>query len=628
MNNLSNTTSRWLIAHNPGNGMPKDHLAVLSLLVAFGCLVQVNSSAVLDTARDVYNAWQISSGSSFPLEGPILAGVIHSGPAWFYILSIPLLLSSSWIVMSLWVGLLTGMKYVLAYACGRQLGSRRFGLIWACLLAFPNWSALNYLIFTHVNLVETAFLLCLYSFIRWQKDSSTNWFFMLCLAVGLGIHAHPSVYAAGLAALPMIAWALWRRQIKPWHVLVGALLALTPMIPYLVSQQLQAWPDLQSSREYMTTQHMGQNLLGFMDMTLGALIDGPWVALRYVLGLQGYALTGACLALALTGVIGLLLLANSALRNGLPAAARILLASSLLVIACVALIRDFTPYYMTLVIYPPVYGLVAWGWSQPGGRLARPVSYLFSLAALVSLAGFALATLKMGETGHLDVAYKSALDVRSRARNELQDGIFYPGWGRETWGNFICQQQQPVYFHGFSSVLLEQNYALEARMRCSTDGVFIGGKGPGRHYLGLSRWDAEQLQLATELTMGSLAFYEARQVLGPEQPVAIPIGDVYPPRKFLHSGSREATLEFTMDRDEILAITNLYHFWMPYSFEVRLNGQPAMPLAQSTVTSYFACRDCPDTKALNWSVTISAPQPQWVELVTFRPKRKGSQAVQ
>src|SRR5690554_2796052 len=106
-------------------------------LVLLGCLILINSSAVVDTARDVYNAWQIAIGSDFPLEGPQVGGVFHGGPVWFYVLSIPLLVSSSWVVMSLWVGLLASMKYVLAYACGARLVDRKFGLMWACLLAFP-----------------------------------------------------------------------------------------------------------------------------------------------------------------------------------------------------------------------------------------------------------------------------------------------------------------------------------------------------------------------------------------------------------------------------------------------------------------------------------------------------------
>lgn len=97
---------------------PWPHKALLALLIILGSLIMLSSAAVFDTARDVYYAWQIASGSGYPMEGPVFSGILHCGPLWFYILSLPLFFTSSWAVLSMWVGLLTGLKYLLAYACG------------------------------------------------------------------------------------------------------------------------------------------------------------------------------------------------------------------------------------------------------------------------------------------------------------------------------------------------------------------------------------------------------------------------------------------------------------------------------------------------------------------------------
>jgi hypothetical protein len=103
------------------------------LLVLLGCLIMVNTSSVVDTARDIFYAWQLADGRQFPLEGPVFGAALHGGPVWFYVLAIPLLVTPGWLGLNLWVGLLTGMKYALAYACGARLAGRNFGLLWpAC----------------------------------------------------------------------------------------------------------------------------------------------------------------------------------------------------------------------------------------------------------------------------------------------------------------------------------------------------------------------------------------------------------------------------------------------------------------------------------------------------------------
>ncbi len=603
---------------------PWQHRLTIALLILLGSLIMINSSSVVDTARDIYNAWQIATAGNFPLEGPHVGAVVHGGPIWFYVLATPLLFTSSWVVMSLWVGLLTALKYALAYACGSRLGDRNFGLIWACLLALPNWTSINYLIFSHTNLVETTVLLSFYSLIRWQQGS-TGWFFVLCLALGIGIHAHPTVYAAGVVALPVVIASLWRRQL-PWtHVILGAVLVAAPLLPYLISQYVQQWPDLQTSQGYLKSQPLWHNLTGFFDVMQGALMDGPVIALQHVLGLQGALLYLAYALLGLLLSAGLGLGLYAALRRRGDRVAQVLLAVTLTFIACVALIRNVTPFYMTLVIYPPFYGLVARGWSQGMAKSGFRLTPGLSAIAVLSLSGFFFATLITGRQGHLFIPQLSLIDVRAHALDDFTETIYFPAWGRQQLGTFICSQPQPVYFHGYASLVLEQSYALEARMRCDSSAVFIGGQGSGRHYIGISRWDAAHLAIRPVITAGSMGLYPVTQVIMPEQPLTIPVGDVYPPRAYFWTGKDKVTTRFTSGADEWLAITNLFYFWMPSSFIVSLNGQPVEPVYRTALSAWFHCSDCSAGAVQNWSVTITAPQAQRVELVTFAPgpKKRG-----
>jgi hypothetical protein len=241
--------------------------------------------------------------------------------------------------------------------------------------------------------------------------------------------------------------------------------------------------------------------------------------------------------------------------------------------------------------------------------------------SLVFLAGFAFATLQMGKEGRLYIAQKSIANVRTHKVDEFDDTIYYPGWGRQQLGLFICSEEQPVFFHGYASLILEQSYALETRMHCPADEVFIGGQGEGRHYIGISQWDSRQLGIRADRSLGPMSLHDVRQVIAPAQPLSIPAGDIYPPRPSLLAGRMELTREFTAGPDELLAVTNLYHFWMPFSFTVALNGQPAEPLFMSMITAYFDCAGCSPGAVQNWSVTLSAPEPERVEIVTFIPER-------
>ena len=42
----------------------------------------------MDLARDMFIAWRSLHGEALPLSGPVLAGAIHLGPAWYWLLTV------------------------------------------------------------------------------------------------------------------------------------------------------------------------------------------------------------------------------------------------------------------------------------------------------------------------------------------------------------------------------------------------------------------------------------------------------------------------------------------------------------------------------------------------------------
>jgi hypothetical protein len=444
----------------------------------------------------------------------------------------------------------------------------------------------------------------------------------MCLAIGLGIHAHPTVYSAALVTVPFVLRSLWRRELKLWMLPVGAAVAILPLVPYLISQSLNNWPDVQTGQGYFDSQPLMINLLGFWDVLRGALVDGPIIALRHVLGLKGIAFYFAGLVLGLILVAGIGFSLFFMVRDRADRVGVLLLAATLVCVAAVAVIRYVTPFYQTFVIYPPFYGLVAWGWWRMGASTGFPVHRLLAPVSLLFLFGFSVATFQMGREGHLYVPQASLMDVRAHQTDEFSDTVYYPGWGRQQLGAFICDSSRPLFFHGFASLVLEQSYALEAKMRCDTKDVYMGGQGAGLHLIGISHRSERHLGIQSDKSLGSMGLYEVDQVIAPSTAMAIPTGDVYPPRPYFFSGEGTHTFEVQLMAGEILAISNLYYFWMPYTIEVTQNGRTAEPLFRSMVNAYFGCNECVAGAVQNWSVTINAPKPELVEVVTFTPEKQ------
>jgi hypothetical protein len=587
------------------------------LLLLLGALIMTNTSSVVDTARDVYHAWQIASGQGYPLEGPYLARVIHAGPVWYYVLSVPLFFASSWVVIGAWVGFLASLKYLLAWAIGARLGDARLGLLWACLLALPNWTAISYLVFSHTNLVETTVLLALYGVVAWQQGSRWG-FLLMCLAIGLGFHAHPTVLAVALYVSPLVVFSLIRGRLGWGRLVLGALLFLVPFLPWILSQQAQQWPDLQTSADYTASLSFMKNLLGVHHLAWGALVDGPFFALRSLFGLAGAAQWLAWMGLMAIHGGGLVLAAWHARddeRWQIPAALAYATVVSLLF---VAVLRPITQFYMVLLLYPPFCGLVAWGWSRAIERFEFPWRHVFAWAAIAALAGTVVATYRIGQAGHVPIPEKSLIDVREHALRDFKDGIYLSATARAALGDWICETDTPIVFHGFAALVLEQSYALEARMACDRPAVFLGGNGAGHHLLGISQQDAQLMGIAGGERRGGMRLFEATSISGPALPLAPPVGDEYPPRGFYFGERQVEVRNIKAEAGAWLAIGNLYDFWMPYDVDVLLNGMPARPVLATSVNRFYHCGTCPPGP-VDWSVTISAQRPEFVEVVTFEP---------
>ena len=186
----------------------------------------------LDFARDIGIALEIANGERWPLYGPLLNGNLHLGPAWYYLLAVPLWLTHSWIVVVLMVAFIASLKFPLAYALGSRLVDPWFGVLWALMLGLPGWNSLDVLLMEHTSFVATCVLGFLWMLVRYSETGSPRYLYGLALLYALSLHAHPSTYALALVAIPFIVRPWWTSPTKWRELAIAAFAFVAPFLPF------------------------------------------------------------------------------------------------------------------------------------------------------------------------------------------------------------------------------------------------------------------------------------------------------------------------------------------------------------------------------------------------------------
>ena len=338
--------------------MPWQHVAVLLVLTTIYVASYGYSLEIPDSTRDIYTAYRISVGQIFPLEGPVFGGAMHGGPVWFYLLAIPLILYKSWLAVALFVGIVAGLKFILAYVCGSHLVDRRFGLVWALVLALPGWSTLEQVAFTHVNLAEACVLATLYFAIRVRERPDLGRVLVLGIACGLAFHAHPTT--APVVPLSLGVVLLARPQLRRTTVVFIFFAGfLAPFTPYLVSQVRNGFPDFQTSAGYVTANVQLSQVANVPTIVRSVLFDGPLLIVRDLIGVPPprvrFVEAGVIVFLvaALVGAIRSVRAAGGARMLWLTSGGVALFA---VVIAC---LRTEPPIYFVHALIPSIAALVA-----------------------------------------------------------------------------------------------------------------------------------------------------------------------------------------------------------------------------------------------------------------------------
>lgn len=605
-------------------GRAGSDLAIVAAFMAIHVASGVFGAAGPDTARDVAAALAIANGEALPLHGPLLAGTSYLGPIWFYLLALPLTVHRSWVSVALLVAILGSLQFPLAYAAGRRLLDRRYGLLWCALLALPGWGSFQLVGFSHTNLVATGSLLVLYALLRLAREQRARWLVVAAVAFSLALHAHPTtiVLAPIIAIVALFAMPSLTALLR-WSA-VAILVALIPLAPLLADREAAFASLAGQVGEYARGTMHAANLLDTGALLWGVLVRGPRIVADAFLALvpgAPAAVTVSVLALELAGLAGL---AFTAFRRPLPVTAALL--ATLAFTALIAWLRPATPFYMTYALLPWVAGLLALGWRGLCAELNERGGALLATLVGTALALHALSAVGIAATiasGDVVLPVVPRLDVKRDDAAPALPEPWLPAHAVDASGTLLCGLQSPIVLHGTYAFLEQVYLGLDHRLRCGMREVRLAGVDPSAavHLVGLALPAWQSLGWTPPIALGGIGVTRAAHVLWPARGLPPPDGSVYPPPAIPPLPLRTVTVEATVAGGEALVVALPYVPWMiPPQIAVAANGIARTPLARDAVAAVYACGECPGVTA--WRITIASSAPERVDVVTIAPPRR------
>lgn len=588
---------------------------VLAALVALHIALFAFATLVIDSGRDLANAFAVGHGGPYPLYGPSLFGRWQLGPVWFWVLALPLRLFGSVTAAALFIGALAAAKIPLAYLLGKRMLDAQLGLLAALVIALPGWSSVGTLAIAHTSVVESAMLATFWlALVAWQERRA-GFAAAACLMLTLALHAHPTA----LIAAPAVALALWRAVLAPrrWGwLMAGIALFVLPFLPALLAEMRSGWPQASASLAYLGETDVGTRLAHLPQVTFALFTGGAWFAGHFLLpapsGSLWWLAHGCVLALAALGALRLVLARVASASEETMLARRWLLTVALWGAASIVflvVLRDATPTWMTYCLAP--FGAFALALGIHGllhERNAAPITLAFlsvatlamSLALLhqrAALEHTGRILLPSGNIGHIATphshppAYSPWLSVRQ-----------FDALAKEA-----CATPGRLALHGELAATFDGAQGVATRLHCPPQQLpRLGGIAADRHLAGIPTGFAAELGLATEPQRFGHVLRVPTHVLAPERGRDTDVDVRYRTLRQTEldaHGDTELADHLACEPGEVLAIANLMPFLNRLTREVHRHGTPLPAFAQTRATAYYPC----DGSELHWRIRTPDP---------------------
>jgi len=608
--------------------------AWLLLLVVANAWVMTQSVLMIDSARDFSYALEIAQGLKWPSMGPDFGGFIHTGPIWFYLLAIPLLSGSLW-WGAFFIGLLAGLKFVLAYVLGREWVNKKFGLLWSVCLLIPGWHTINYFVPGHINVIETCVLAFLWILWRYFKTLQPSWLLLSGLMLAIGMHAHVTALLLGIFYLPL----LWQTK-SHWrlsHLAAIFGLFLLPFIPYLIVQitdgfsDWQRWQALTQLADEMKTGALVQSdtlISAWLGNLIALIVGGPQRLYGFVVSIWP---VGGLLMLLISGSLLLLIIGGWAYhavhnRNKMRVLLRVLLIGIVtlgLLLAGITALRSFTPFYMLLILAPMTAAFWAWLLSVGGlifyRNLTMVLLVLIMVLGVIPIAAFQQATYDN------QIHLGPVMNVRQvpgdkwQSNFETLDALTVAD--SQAWAHLLCQGQ--IQLHGPGALLMDLLSALPMRVICPQMELLIGGQEQsGYQQLFLMHRSFWQTTSVTPDYWLTPAWgLTQNMVIHNDSPALLPVSFddyIHPPRSHREKQALQIISKRVQSSEgAVIMISHLLPFYTVTEVqEVTANGLKAEKIMANIGNQMY---DCPACKSgpIEWQIKLRSNDPAAIDIITL-----------
>ncbi len=560
-----------------------------------------------DLARDINRAYRITVGEDWPASGPLIGDNWHLGPAWYYLLAVPLLAFHSITGVVASVGLLAAFKFLFAWRLGREWVDARFGLTWAILLALPGISAFESIWVAHPSLAATASLAVAYALWRAVEHRSYSWMYLACLGFGFALHAHPTTLPLGLLlvlAFPRIGPAGAGRV---WKIILCVALILLPFAPLLVDASTHSRDFAGFARGIASALDAFRPgnaipVIANIFWHVPNLVVDSYLGDVAIIAVVWRIFLAAMHVVVLVGVGLALTRSELALRTLTASALAYTLFSALVIVA----VRNETRFYMVYALMPSIAFVQALGLTacaRSGWRGVRPLVDGLLGAAIVGFVALAGARFIQAGQGHvrLPALFGGQMDLRTGPKTGYARLDSLPLWDLDALGRALCEAGS-TRAYGDLTIIVDSQFNVPARVHCGERArVVLGGlPGPGESALYLLSAKALSDERATR-PYGALRLGTVESIPYPGRGIAVASGDTYPARPLCAPASVHS-IDFTAKSERRIVVATALPAQCPITLRrVTVGGRELVPTRH--LLSYFL--DAPADGAENeWHLEI------------------------
>ena len=597
--------------------------AVVALLMAVDAAPYLFTFIEGDFARDLHAALGIVQGRSFPLEGPVISGTAHLGPAWYYALALPMALGGSLTAVVATVAVVSSLQYPLAYLFGREAIDRQSGLTFAIVLALPGVGNLASVWIAHPSVTVTftlATLLCLW---RSHERSSLAWLAAGGAAFGLALHAHPTTLPL---AIPLAYVAAEQIRARGASGVAGAAIAIAlaavPFLPLLAGFREHVGDALALSARMsgdVKSLDVASMLTVAWNFTwrVPDLVVGTWVSSDGTPLIVWRAFVVAVAVAAVAGAILGVARGEPRERRRIAVVAAVAFAWLVFVIA----IRDVTRFYMLYAVLPMLALLVALGLvglarhaGTGGATIVRAL--LAGIVAWSVIVAVARVARAIDDDVRLPPLLGAHVDLRHADSAPYVRLSYLSVRHLDQLGRRLCADGV-VHVFGDLAQIVDSQFNVPARIRCGdASRVVIGGTpGAGEHALFLVPRAALEPRAALR-DLGGFGVGRVDEVLIGQPSIPLARGEDYPFRRGCGPPSMHA-FDVTTRRAATLVIANGLAITCPMRIvSLERDGEPVVVRSAGDV----AWTRIPEAQA-QWRLVVETAAPQAVQVFAVAPPR-------